>query len=87
MENSPACPATPFRAHAFSSCTSPCTMPRAGRVWNSVAAMRSRSPGGGVNPVSDIPSGSVMRSAITLSNGSPVTRSISTPRVIRLRSE
>ena len=48
VEKTPACPATPPSDQAFSSCTSPRTMPRGGAVWYSVAAIRSSSDAGGL---------------------------------------
>src|SRR5574340_843067 len=42
VENNPACPATPPIAHAFSSCTSPCTNRRRNAVSFSVGEMRPR---------------------------------------------
>ena len=48
VEKTPAWPATPPSAQAFSSCTWPHTMPRAGLVWYSVAAIRGSSPAGGL---------------------------------------
>lgn len=45
VEKTPAWPATPPRDQAFSSCTSPQTIPRAGELWYSVAAVLVRSAG------------------------------------------
>ncbi len=87
VEKTPACPATPFSDQAFSSCTLPRTMPRAGEVWYSVAAIRSSSDAGGLYPVSRIPSGPVIRSWTTWSSGRPVASSTSLPAVIMFRSE
>ena len=84
VEKTPAWPATPPSDHAFSSCTSPHTIPRAGVAWYSVAAVRVRSAG--LYPVSCMPRGAVIRSRTTSSRPLPVRRSTSTPRVMRLRS-
>ncbi|SDL16716.1 hypothetical protein SAMN05216298_2846 [Glycomyces sambucus] len=85
VANTPACPATPPNAHAFSSWTSPCTVPRPVHGWNSVAAVRARSTG--LYPVSLRPSGSHTYSATSSSRRWPVTRSRTLPRTMRLRSE
>ena len=87
LENRPACPAMPPSLQQFSSCTSPCTVPRRRPTSMPVGGMEDRISGGGRYWVEVMPSGAKISRRQNASRGSSASLSRSCPSTMNPISE